>query len=223
MFAQYRAPEPTRQVHRATAVAFEDDFDDQPTSVRENIGGRVLVYCVAGTFGLLLPAYIQASTATSNWAINQIEVDGVHSAAVGAASATAQNIAHIRQATKISVTELARACGVSRQAMYEWIKGGPLSTRNAQRISDLAQAVDVILASGVEASPQTLRRKISGGTSILDAVQADGKVVDLATQLVGTLVRESEQRNRLAARLAGRQKSQLSSTEFGAPHLNEDA
>ena len=222
MFAQYREPEPARQSHRATAVAFEDDFEDHPTSIREKIGGRVLIYCVAGTFGLLLPAYIQASTATSNWTINKIDVDASHSSTESAASETAKDIAHIRHVTKISVTELARVCGVSRQAVHEWIKGGTLSTRNAERISELAQAVDVILASGVDASPQTLRRKVSRGLSILDAVQADGKVVDLARQLVDTLVRESEQRKRLAARLAGRQKPQLSSTEFGAPHLNED-
>lgn len=222
MFAQYRATEPARQVHRATSVAFDDDFEEQPTSIRENIGGRVLIYCVAGTFGLLLPAYVQASTATSSWSINQIEVDGSRTAAASAASATAEDIAHIRQVTKISVTELARVCGVSRQAVHEWIKGGPLSTRNGERISELAQAIDVILASGVDASPQTLRRKVSGGMSILDAVQADGKVVNLARQLVGTLARESEQRKRLAARLAGRQKPHESSAEFGTPHLNED-
>lgn len=221
MFAQYRPTEPARQINRATAVVFENDFEEQPTNIRENIGGRVLIYCVAGTFGLLLPAYVQASTATSSWSINQIEVDGSRTGVEGAASATAEDIAHIRQATKISVTELARVCGVSRQAVHEWIKGGPLSKRNAERISELVQAVDVILESGVEASPQTLRRKVSGGMSILEAVQADGKVVDLARQLVGTLARESEQRKRLAARLAGRQKSQLSSTEFGTPHLNE--
>ena len=223
MFAQYRPTEPARQMHRATAVAFDEDFEEQPTSIRENIGGRVLVYCVAGTFGLLLPAYVQASTATSSWSINQIEVDGSRTASVSAASATAEDIAHIRQTTKISVTELARVCGVSRQAVHEWVKGGPLSTRNAERISKLAQAVDVILASGVDASPQTLRRKVCGGMSILEAVQTDGKVVDLARQLVGTVARESEQRRRLAVRLAGRQKPQLSSTEFGAPHLNEDS
>lgn len=223
MFAQYRPTEAARETHRATAVAFDEDNEDQPTRIRENIGGRMLAYCVAGTFGLLLPACVQASTATSNWSINQIKVAASRTAAKSAASATAEDIAHIRQITKISVTELARVCGVSRQAVHEWIKGGPLSTRNAERISELAQAVDVILASGVDASPQSLRRKVSGGMSILDAVQADGKIVDLARQLVGTLARESEQRMRLAARLAGRQKPQLSSTEFGAPHLNEDA
>lgn len=222
MFAQYRPTEPARQIHRATAVDFDEDFEEKPTSIRGNIGGRVLVYCVAGTFGLLLPAYVQASSATSSWSINQIEVDDSRTAAESAASTTAEDIAHIRQVTKISVTELAQVCGVSRQAVHEWIKGGSLSTRSAERISELAQAVDIILASGVDASPQTLRRKASGGMSILDAVQAGGKVVDLARQLIDTLVREAEQRKRLAARLAGRQKPQLSSTEFGTPHLNED-
>jgi DNA-binding transcriptional regulator YiaG len=222
MFAQYRPTEPARQVHRATAVAFDEDFEEQPTSIREKVGGRVLVYCVAGTFGLLLPAYVQASTATSSWSINQIEVDGSRTAAESAVSAAAKDIAHIRQFTKISVTELAQVCGVSRQAVHEWIKGGPLSTRNAERISKLAQAVDIFLASGVDALPQTLRRKVCGGMSILDAVQSDGKVVDLAQQLVGTVAREAEQRKRLAARLTDRQKPQLSSVEFGAPHLNED-
>lgn len=223
MFAQYRATEPARQVHRATSVAFDDDLEEQPTSTRENIGGRVLVYCVAGTFGLLLPTYLQASTATSSWSINKIEVDGSRTETANAASATAENIAHIRQVTKISVTELARVCGVSRQAVHEWIKGGPMSPRNGKRISELAQAIDVILVSGVDASPQTLRRKVSGGMSILDAVQAEGTVVSLARQLVETLVRESEQRKRLAVRLAGRQKPHISSAEFGTPHLNEDA
>lgn len=222
MFAQYRPTEPARQIHRATAVAFDEDFEEQPTSIHEKIGGRVLVYCVAGTFGLLLPAYVQASTATSSWSINQIEVDGSRTADESAASAAAEDIAHIRQAMKISVTELARVCGVSRQAVHEWIKGGPLSTRNAERISKLAKAVDVILESGVDALPQTLRRKVCGGMSILDAVQANGEAVDLAQQLVDTMARESEQRKGLAARLAGRQKPQLSSTEFGTPHLNED-
>jgi DNA-binding transcriptional regulator YiaG len=222
MYAEYQATAPARQLTRATAIAFDEDIEEQPSTIHEHIGVRMLVYCVAGTFGLLLPTYVQASTATSNWAINQIEVDGSRTAAESTVSATAKDIAHIRQATNISVTELARVCGVSRQAVHEWIKGGPLSKRNAQRISELAQAVDVLLASGNEASPQMLRRKVSGGMSILEAVQTDGNVVDLARQLVSTLVRESEQRKRLASRLAGHQKPQLSSTEFGAPHLNED-
>jgi hypothetical protein len=43
MFAQYRPMEPARQINRATAVVFENDFEEQPTNIRENIGGRVLI------------------------------------------------------------------------------------------------------------------------------------------------------------------------------------
>ena len=222
MYAEYQAPPQEPQLTRATAVTFNENTEEQQSTVRENFGGRVLVYCFAGTFGLLLPAYIQASTATSSWAINQIEVDGPRAMVENAVSPTANDIAHIRQATNISVTELARVCGVSRQAVHEWIKGGPLSKKNARRISDLAQAIDVLLDSGIDVSSQMLRRNIGGGMTILESVQGDGKVVDLARQLVGTLARESEQRKRLGAHLTSRQKPQLSSTEFGVPHLNED-
>jgi len=219
MYAENFAAVPVRQFPRATAVTFDDATEQQP-SARESIGGRVLVYCVAGTFGLLLPAYVQASTSTSNWEINQIEVDGSRTATENSESQTVKEINHVRQVTNISVSELARVCGVSRQAVHEWIKGGPLSPKNAQRISDLAQAVDVLLVAGVEPSAQALRRKVSGDASILEAVQVEGKAINLAQQLVGTLARESEQRKQLTARLTNR-RSELNSAEFGAPHLNE--
>lgn len=222
MYAKYQAAPPARELARATAVSSDQDYEGQTSTIREHISAPMFVYCFVGTFGLLLPTYLQASNATSNWEINQIDLDGFRTAVEPSVSPTAKDIAHIRQATNISVSELARACGVSRQAVHEWIKGNPLSKTNAQRISKLAQAVDVLLASGTNALPQTLRRKVSGGMSILEAVQTDGNVVDLAQQLVSTLARESEQRKKLSERLAGRRKPQLSSIEFGAPHLDDN-
>lgn len=102
-------------------------------------------------------------------------------------------------------------------------KGGTLSPRNAQRLSELARATDVFLEAEIETSPQVFRRKIAGGQSILDAVRENGNVVELAKTLATTLVRESQQRQRLAARLAGRSATPDTSTEFGSPHLDEDA
>ena len=134
---------------------------------------------------------------------------------------TAKDLAFIRQTTNISVSELARVCGVSRQAVHDWINGGPLSPKNAQRISDLTRAIDILVVAGVDTSPQSLRRKVAGNVSVLDSVQSDGKVVDLAKQLVDTLRRESDQRKRLAERLAGR-KPPRPSADFGAPHLIEN-
>ena len=144
-------------------------------------------------------------------------------AADAPASASVRDIAHIRDVMKTSVSELARVFGVSRQSVHEWIKGGTLSPRNAQRLSELARAADVFVESGIEVTPPVLRRKIGDGHSLLESVKEDGKVVEQARRLVDTLSRESQQRQRLAARLAGRQKPALPPDEFGAPHLREDA
>lgn len=213
------APRPAART--AVFVKDEDLFDD---SARHNdLRGRILSYWVAGTFGLLSPMYLHGSAATANWNINQIEFDVARATAGDAASAAARDIVHIRQVMKTSVSELARVFGVSRQAVHEWIKGGALSPRNAQRLSELAQAADVLIESGIEITPQMLRRKIGGGLSLLESVKENGNVLELARKLVDTLSRESQQRERLAARLAGRQKPAVDSIDFGAPHLKEDA
>ncbi|MDO3530879.1 helix-turn-helix transcriptional regulator [Ralstonia pseudosolanacearum] len=222
MYAAYQVDAPSRPVARTAAFLKDDDFLEDAAGRHNDLRGRILSYCVAGTFGLLSPMYLHASAATANWNINQIEIDDAREAAAEAPGASVGDIAHIRQVMKISVSELARVFGVSRQAVHEWIKGGALSPRNAQRLSELAQVADVLLESGVEITPQMLRRKVNGGQSLLEAVQDEGKVVELARKLVDTLSRESQQRQRLAARLAGRQKPALASSDFGAPHLNED-
>jgi DNA-binding transcriptional regulator YiaG len=223
MYAAYQADAPSRPALRTAAFLKDDDFLDDAADRHNDLRGRILSYCVAGTFGLLSPMYLHASAATANWNINQIEIDDSREAVTEAASPSIGDIAHIRQVMKISVSELAKVFGVSRQAVHEWIKGGALSPRNAQRLSELAQVADVLLESGVEIAPQMLRRKVSGGQSLLESVQEEGKVVELAHKLIDTLSRESQQRQRLAARLAGRQKPILAPGDFGAPHLNENA
>jgi DNA-binding transcriptional regulator YiaG len=223
MYAVFQDDAPSRPMVRTAAFVREEDLLDDAAGRYNDLRGRILSYCVAGTFGLLSPMYLHASAATANWNINQIDIDRSQESAADATSASAKDIAHVRQVMKISVSELARVFGVSRQAVHEWIKGGALSQRNAQRLSKLAQAADVLLEFGIEVTPQMLRRKIGGGMSLLESVKEDGKVVELARRLVDTLLRESQQRERLAARLAGRQKPALAARDFGAPHLNEDA
>jgi DNA-binding transcriptional regulator YiaG len=222
MYATYQANGPMRHVPRATNFNLEDNFEESPIDRSNKLSGRVLPYFVAGTFGLLSPMYMQANAATSNWNINQIEIHQSRQVAGISACTAVDDIALIREAMKISVSELARICGVSRQAVHEWIKGSTLSQKNAQRLSELASVAGIFIESGIEVSPQMLRRNISGGQSILGSIDA-GKAVDLARQLVGTLSREAQQRQRLTARLSGRQKPQLDSSEFGAPHFNENA
>lgn len=222
MYAAYQVDGPSQQAVRATTFGKDDDQFDELVISGNAFHGRILSYCVAGTLGLLTPMYLHASSATANWPINQIEFDGTHAVAPDVAASVSRDIAHIRQVMKISVSELARVFGVSRQAVHEWLKGGALSPRNAQRLSELAQVADVFLESGVDVMPQMLRRKVGNGPSLLESVKEAGKVVEQARKLVDTLSREAQQRQRLADRLAGREKVALRSDAFGVPHLREN-
>lgn len=183
---------------------------------------RILMYCIAGTFGLLSPGYLHASAATANWHINQIEIGEDHKLASDQGNIPIQDIAHIREVTKISVSELARVVGVSRQAVHEWIKGGSISPKNAEQLSELTQVINIFLKSGINVTPQILRRKIENGPSILESLNREGIAVELAQTLVKTLLRESQQRQRLASRFSGRISSPLTDIDFGTPHFNED-
>ena len=223
MYAAYQVDGPSQQVVRATTFAKVDHHADEVVRSGGAFQGRILSYCVAGTLGLLTPMYLHASSATANWSINQIEFEGAQVVAADAATSAVGDIAHIRQVLKISITELSRIFGVSRQAVHEWLKGGALSPRNAQRLSEFAQAADVFLEPGIDVPPGALRRKINGGQSLLESVGEGGNVIELARALVGTLSRESQQRQRLASRLAGRPKPALAAGDFGTPHLHEDA
>lgn len=223
MYATYQVDGLARSTIRTTTFVKDEDFHSDNADHSNDLRGRILSYCVAGTFGLLSPTYLLASSATANWNINQIEIGNARASTTDGASASAVDIARIRVIMKVSVSELARVFGVSRQAVHEWIKGGALSPRNAQRLSELTQVADLFLESGIEVTPQMLRRKVGGGMSLLASVKEEGKVVEQARKLVDTLSRESQQRQRLVARLAGRQKPALTPDDFGAPHLREDA
>ena len=136
-------------------------------------------------------------------------------------STSARDVLHVRRVLKISVTELAKIFGVSRQAVHDWINGGALSSRNAQRLSVLAQAADVFVESGVDISPQMLRRKVGAGQSLLDSFKDGSNLVQEAQQLVSTLAREATQRQRMSERLAERPKVELSVGAFGLAHVHE--
>lgn len=223
MYAAYQLNDSSRQTIRATSVANSDDSILDLLSGAATFQDRILHYCTAGTFGLLTPMYLRASSATANWNINKIEFEGAQIVEAEALSSVASDIKHIRHILKISVTELSNIFGVSRQAVHEWIKGGTLSPRNAYRLSEFARAADVFLESGIDMTPAVIRRKVSGGQSLLDSVREGGNVIDMARSLVDTLSRETQQRQRLSSRLEGRQKPTKANVDFETLHLRDDA
>ncbi len=221
MYAAYKSEAPEKHTIQATSLSKDVNRLDEMRSNVYQPEIRIIKYFVAGTLGLLSPIYIQSGSATTNWNINQIAIDEVQVPKTPNQSKSARDILHIRQVMKVSVTELARIFGVSRQAVHDWLNGGLLSNRNAEQLSLLAKVADVFVEYDVDISPQTLRRNVGAGKSLLDTFKEGGNIIQEARLLASTLTREAKQRQRMSERLSNRIKVELPLSAFGLPHLNE--
>lgn len=133
----------------------------------------------------------------------------------------AEDLAHIRAVLKPTVTDLALAFGVSRQAVYDWQNGRPIAAENAARLADLARAADAFAAEGLTATAQVLRRPVAAGRTLYGIVREGGSAEDAAGKLCGMLRREARQREALSARLANRRRPTVSADDYGLPMLDE--
>jgi len=131
------------------------------------------------------------------------------------------DLGHIRTVLRPSISDLAWALGVSRQAIYDWQNGKTVTAGNAARLADLALAADVFDAKDVTGSAQLLRRPITENKTLFDIAREGGSAETAARVLVARVGREVEQRARLAARLAGRKPAKGGSDDYGSPILDE--
>lgn len=179
---------------------------------------RVLPYLMVGTFGCL--PFVPGHSAQNSTTLSTFQTSAISTPAE--LSLSAGRLAQVRKVLKLSVTELASMFGVTRQAVHEWARGSTLQLKNEQRLLHLANVADRFHKSGLEIAPSSLRRKINDKPSIVNAFTAGEDVANLANELLITLTREDQQRKRLNERLAGRPLPVLSSSDFGAPHFNEN-
>jgi hypothetical protein len=63
-------------------------------------------------------------------------------------SSPAEDLDQIRTVLRPSVTDLAKALGVSRQAIYDWQAGRPIAAANVARLQDVARAADLFAREG---------------------------------------------------------------------------
>lgn len=203
------------------------------TSTVEAAGAKAIAvlscaYYVVGTMGVLTPELMAQRSITSNWGVqykypSKETPAATSQTAVALQPTPAADLARIREVLKPAVLELANLFGVSRQAVYDWQAGAQPSAEAATRLAELARAADVFAEAGVTVNAKTLRRKVAGGGTLLDAVLNGGNAVQLAQSLVATLQREDSQRQRLSQQLAGRKRGPVNPAEYGAPGLADEA
>ena len=134
----------------------------------------------------------------------------------------ARDISRIREVLKLSVTDLANLFNVSRQAIYDWQSGKTVAPENAEKLSSLARAADTIAAE-VPNPVFAIRRKLAGGKTFAELVKSGEDAEGAALTLISLLRRESEQKSRLNARLAGREDRKIGSAVLGVPMHREES
>ena len=113
------------------------------------------------------------------------------------------NLAHIESVLNPSVTELSILLNVSRQAIYEWKKGNPIHTVNAEKVRGLALAANAFADKDVQFVHHILRRKI-GGRNFFARV-GEGEVASEVTRKLLEIARiEQQQREMISAQLKDR-------------------
>ncbi|WP_315787011.1 MULTISPECIES: helix-turn-helix transcriptional regulator [unclassified Bradyrhizobium] len=114
------------------------------------------------------------------------------------------DIEHTRSTLNLSMSELARCLGVSRQALYNWMAGGSIKPENLTKLYELRSAADVISAANISDLPLFIHRKLPGGRTLSEAV-AMGESGEVAARALLRLANEeAAQREALSRLLGGR-------------------
>lgn len=103
-----------------------------------------------------------------------------------------ETLEYISTNSGLAISDIARAVGVTRQAIYGWQKGGNISPDNIEKLLALRGVIAKLLENDLAANRSTLRRKI-GGKSVLDSLAAGEEVELVSSQLLKALLSERKQ------------------------------
>jgi transcriptional regulator with XRE-family HTH domain len=136
---------------------------------------------------------------------------------------TIETLSHIREVFRLSISDLAAACHVSRQAVYKWISGesSSLEPENQNRLDDLYGAAELFAANGIAGSATLLKRRNKMGKTLVETMQAGESAQDWARAMLETLALESQQRAMLESRLRARKRPTPFVSEWGTPVIGE--
>ena len=128
---------------------------------------------------------------------------------------TAEQMALVVRTLSFSKRQLADVFGVSRQAIYDWIKGENVSEENADRLSRLAELVAEISPGSWRPLHHrfTTRPLVQGEPSLLDLLRAEAWDED---KILAQLLRAEE----LTAQQATRKGSKRNASVRGRPNDN---
>lgn len=195
-----------------------------PTGVSKlarNCGGAVLALLV-GTGGVMTPGFVEAreSRGYPLQCIQYAERSTPSSNRTSKVRTSAENLAFVRDSFKAPMTELAAFFGVSRQAVYNWQAGEPISAQNEELLRQAVEAATVLHREGIAAAG-LIKRKLPGGATLFERLRHGESGRDAAKALVSMISKESRQREIVTQRLKGRSHAAIDVADAGTSHLGE--
>jgi transcriptional regulator with XRE-family HTH domain len=136
-------------------------------------------------------------------------------------SADAKKLRIIKDSFKLSMVELAKIFEVSRQSLYDWLEGKTLSNDNSDKLEKFYFVFELLNDTGIELSPQVIRRNIDSTGSIANAISRNLDISTLAGKLKQALLIEAEQQQLLEKRLVQKSSSLKDVSAFAAPSYIE--
>lgn len=103
----------------------------------------------------------------------------------------------------VSNTGLARALGVSRQAIYNWLNGDVPKESHQSRLNSLSRAYNALLPLDV-IRHAVLTQPMNSGQNFWQLIQAGADAETLARQLSASHHKRNDQRSLVAGRIAAK-------------------
>lgn len=222
---EYRATHEKRGVTTATALSHQEERTKGTASRFIRGCGSVALALLVGTGGVATPNYV-AAREDKGYRLLDIKYSERKDTDTQRAKprTSAENLAFVRNTLKPPVTELASFFGVSRQAIYNWQAGEPISAHNEALLQQLADATTLLHRENLTGSSSLIKRRLPGGKTLLEQMQGGEPGESVAKALIAMFQTENQQHSRVAHRLRGRSAiTPIDPSDAGTPHLNEQA
>lgn len=121
-----------------------------------------------------------------------------------------------------TVSRLPEVFGVSRQTLYNWLRGETPKPAHHDKLRELAAAARIFVEAGFKPTSVTLDKTIACGKSLLELLSEGASGAEMAQRLVSLARRGVDERLRLDALLGARKTPTLEPSDMGSPSLAED-
>ena len=120
-----------------------------------------------------------------------------------------------------TLSHLPAVFGVSRQALYNWMKGEVPKEQHRDKLVQLAEAAKVFSHLGFKPTAELLERTVAKGKSFIELLGDGANGEEVANKLVRIVRRAVAERESLKAQLGDRESPRLTPADMGRQSFPE--